>query len=337
MFLVVGGASLAGLLAFGQAPARTIPPSNPTFRFLVDDPRFVYSRPCVSPSGDRVVYMRAPATADPIAAENANLSPWTLWTAPWGGGESTLLFGDPDVRATRPDWSAASNRVAFTGITHDGEAALWILDPETGAGTRVRLDGPPRDRLFYPTWFPDGDRIALTDYRSHTLLEVWVDTGNVRPLTAPGTVLVGMASIAPDRGPMPRIAFAGQRPGGTYSVSENRIWIRLPNGGLRLLNGKHGRTPAWSPRGDELAFSSVRARPHPSPVMRPLLLPPAAMGIYVQRLDRQGVSIGSPRAVSPPDHAAVHPKWHPSGRLLVCTMHSLVSNRRGVAVLQLET
>lgn len=323
---------LAELVVRRQTWARLF---RPSFRFLVHDPRFVYSRPCTSPSGDHVVYMRAPATDDPGAAENSNFSPWELWTVPTAGGAPSLLFSDPNVRATRPDWSGTTNRIAFTGVTDRG-ATLWLLDPENGRMRQIPLGEPYRDELHYPTWYPDGERIALTDYRSRTLLEVWPDRQRVRPLTRPDRIWAGMASVAPDQGTMPRIAFAGQRPNVSYSTSNNRIWIRSPDGTLHLLDPQHGRTPSWSPLGDRLAFSSIRPRAHPAPVMWRRMLPQAAVGIYVRRVGLNGRALGAPRLISPPDHAAIHPKWHPSGRMLVCTMHSLVSGRRGVVLLQLE-
>ena len=330
-FLGLGGAFLAAA-AFARAPTTLFPRPPRGFRFLVDDPRFVYSRPCFSPSGDRVLFMRAPATQDPGSAVNSNLSPWEFWTVPLEGGPPSLLFRDPTVRATRPDWSPVTNRIAFTGITDRG-ATLWILSPETGESTEITLPHPYRDSLHYPSWYPDGERLALTHYHSHTLLEVWPERGEARPLTDPNRIWAGMGSVAPDRNGPPRIAFAGQRPGRAYSVARNRIWIRSPSGRLRALDSGHGRTPWWSPTGDRIALSAVRTDVHPAPVIRPRRLAAAGIRIHVQRMSPGGQPVGKPRAVSPPDHAAIHPKWHPSERLLVCTMDSLVTGHRGVALL----
>ena len=322
---------LAGLALQNRTPPEWFDDQN-VFRFLVDDPQFVYSRPCFSPSGDRVLYMRAPATDNPSTAANSNRSPWTLWTVPTEGGEQRLLFDDPVIIPTRPDWSAVSNRIALTGMTAEG-ASVWILDPETGKVEPVAIADRYSGSLYYPTWYPDGERIAVTDYSSHTLLEVWPDQGRARPLTDPSRIWVGMASVAPEPQPLPRVAFAGQRPRDSYSVANNRIWIRQPDGTLHLLDAAHGRTPWWSPTGDRLAFSGVRTTAHPSPVISPRMFPPTNVRIYVQRVGPAGAAAGSPRVVSPPDHASIHPKWHPSGGLIACTTQSLVSGRRGVAVL----
>ena len=333
-FLAVGGGIIAGLVVARRPFTWPVRKGTPTFRFLADDPRFVYSRPCFSPSGERVVYMRAPATDNPGVAVNANRSPWTLWTTPTEGGEHHLLFDHPKVIPTRPDWSTVSNRIAFTGMTDEG-AELWLLDPDTGDAKGVPLPDAYGGSVFYPTWYPDGERIAVTDYSSHTLLEVWPDEAEARPLTDPSRVWVGMASVAPDPESSPRIAFAGQPPGKVYSPSNNQIWIRQPDGGLHRLDEANGRTPWWSPSGDRLAFSAVRAASHPSPVISPRTLRSATSRIYVRRVGRDNPAIGVARAVSPPDHTAIHAKWHPSENLLACTMRSLVSRRRGVALLEL--
>ena len=109
------GIPLTALQGFESVPSehRSTTPL-PTFRFVVKDPAFVYSRPCFSPSGLRILFMRAPATTNPRLIANSNLSPWSLWTVPASGGEQTRFFEHKKIRATRPDWCRETGTVAFT-------------------------------------------------------------------------------------------------------------------------------------------------------------------------------------------------------------------------------
>ena len=104
--------------------------TSAAFRFVAADPGFSYSRPCYSPSGDKVLFMLAPVGGS-SESPSSNLRSWSLWTMPAAGGKPTMLFEHPDLRATRPDWSRATGRIAFTGI-RGGEAGLWLIDENGG-------------------------------------------------------------------------------------------------------------------------------------------------------------------------------------------------------------
>ena len=306
----------------------------PRFRFLLSDPEYVYSRPCFSPSGDRILFMRAPATDDPVAVANSNQSPWSLWTVPARGGFPTLLFEDPEIRATRPDWSWTTNRIAFTGIAVGG-AALFTIDENGDGLTHIPVGDPARTAVFYPSWYPDGDCVAVTDYTARQVLRVSIDGSVVEPLTNPSRVWAGMASVSPDSRAGNPLAFAGQKPGRSYDSANNVIWIQHPGEQARPLDGEHGRTPSWSPSGERLAFTSDRGRPAPSFVLHRRELPPGSGAIFVQPFEAPDSPSGSPIAISPFDWVAVHAKWSPDGRTVVCMAQSLDTGERGLAVIEL--
>lgn len=339
-FLAGAMGGLAGLALPWPAAASTASRPGPwgppplTLRYLTDDPAFVDSRPCVSPSGDRVLFQRAPAGSDPVRTANSNSSPWSLWTIPASGGRPELLFEDGEIRATRPDWHWPSGRIAFSGV-REGRGGVWTLARDGTDLRAVHRGDPPLDQLFYPSWYPGGDAIAVTDYRTQQVLRIDVATGGVEPLTDPGTLLAGMCSVAPDPDAEVGLALAGQRPGDGFAQSQNTIWLRGSGGAVRELDGLHGRMPAWSPDGRFLAFMSNRPRSQPAPTLHHRGVSDGVAAIFITEIGPDGVPVGSTQGVTPFDQATLHAKWFPDGRSLACVAHDPRSERSGIAVIEL--
>lgn len=305
-------------------------PLEATLELLVRDGSHVHSRPCFDRTGRHVLVMRAPAGEDPALTRQANSSPWSLWRVPINGGAPEIFFENPEIRATRPDTCWTTGKIAFSGIRGDG-AELWTINEDGSGLTHIPVGDPPRDRLFYPSWYPDGDRIAVTDYRAHQVLTVSTSTGQVWPSSDPGEVWAGMPAVAQVPPNLDRIAFAGQGPGGTYNAGENSIWVVEADGAARPLDGKQGRTPAWSPAADRLAFSSTRRRPAPGNRMHPRSLPGRRSGIFIAS------AVASSRrlvqGVSPLDWTAVHPKLSPDGKTITFMAESLQGHGSGIAII----
>lgn len=302
-------------------------PEGLQLRYLTRDDAHVDSRPCFSPDGSRVLFMRAPAGEDPIRVANDDASPWEFCTVPSAGGAMTSLLRVPGLAATRPDWCRISNRIAFTGI-RDGEAELWLLDASSGQLDRIAVGSPRLTRLYYPAWYPDGERIAVTDYATRQVLEVDPRTGSARPVTDPRSLWVGMASVRRgDRGE-DQFAMAGQPPSAAHDVWRNAIWLQSNVAPARPLATGSARMPSWSPDGEYLACATTGG------LLRRTIMRHRAR-IVVQRVRADLRPSGPVVPITPWSSDAAHPRWAPDGRSLTCMLDDSRRSRHGIAVVAL--
>lgn len=56
-----------------------------------------------------------------------------------------------------------NNLVAFTCESADGGASLWLIGPDGTRPRRIVVDGLS-DTIFYPSWYPDGSRLAVVGF-----------------------------------------------------------------------------------------------------------------------------------------------------------------------------
>ncbi|TVP43557.1 MAG: hypothetical protein EA350_13430 [Gemmatimonadales bacterium] len=304
--------------------------SSPRMRMVVSDPGYAYSRPCFSPGGDRILFMRTPVSASAGTVARDNGSPWSLWTVPVEGGEMRPALVDASLSATRPDWCPVSGRIVFTGI-REGRPELWLLDGDGGTPTRVDVGVLPDARFFYPSWFPDGKRLLVTDYSTHQVHAVDLEGGHARPLTDPAKVWAGMAVACCNAGNGERVAFAGQLPGGRFHPGRNTIWIQEARGEATPLDRLPGRMPAWSRMGDSLVFTAPRWRSWSRLDVRRFVRPPSTL--YLQRMGPWPAAAGPARPLTALRVHASHAKWAPDGRRLVCNLGIRWGGPSGIGVI----
>jgi len=244
--------------------------------------------PCFSPDGQTGLFSR---TRDGGKS-------WELMRIAASGGEVAPFFSPPlPVSATRADWGK-NGKVAFTGTASDGSSSVWIADGDGNNAHSLTISGTS-NILYYPSWYPDGKSLAVTD--ASALITVRIDAagGAAAKLTDRAQVMTGMSSVSPDGS---TVVFAGQKNGGQpYNRGKNVLWLRTETGVTPLEKlPVQGRTPVWSPDGKRIAFESDRGSPDGN------------YAIFIVNRDGTGL-------VQVTDYAlnANHPVWSRDGKRMV--------------------
>ena len=150
--------ALVAVLGIAIARPGTSQPAQAShdMRFITSDLSATDEWPCFSPDGQTVLFSR---TTD-------GGKHWELFVVPASGGTAHRLTSEPlPVSATRPDWSRHNNQIAFTGTSGDGFSTVWLINPDGTHARPLAVTGIT-EVVFYPTWYPDGDHLALVIKRS---------------------------------------------------------------------------------------------------------------------------------------------------------------------------
>ena len=285
--------------------------SEMAIRFLTTDLAVIDNGPFFSPDGLSVLFSRR--------VDGSTTT--KLFTVPASGGQTTELIGsEMAVSATRAKWSTRNNLIAFTGVSPDGKHTIWLVNADGTAPRQLNVMGVS-DEVYYPSWYPDGSHLAVLDAGERVIKKVNREALTAITLTDPQEVFTGMPSVSPDG---KWIAFAGQKNlGQRYDRTKNSIWLLDEDRRVQPLEPSsqaQGRTPAWSPDGEWLAFESNRGSADPS--------------LYAAFIvARDGTRL---RQITPYDLNANHPVWSPDGqRLAFSARHTKGSNRTGIAIVDL--
>ena len=231
--------------------------------------------PSLSPDGQRVAYARR---------QGAN---WDIWVREIGRVESRNITAGSNADNIQPAFSPDGRRVAFHSSRDGG--GVFLAGVAGGQVRRLTQFG------FHPAWSPDGRQIAVS---TETFLEpaefsasrhsriflIDVESGAMRGVT--GASIDAMQPAWSPNGR--RIAYWGASSGGDVNLWT--IAVDRPPADTRpvvVINDQWTDwSPAWSPDGRYLYFSSDRA---------------GTMNIWRVRMDQSGGEVlGSPEPLTTP-------------------------------------
>jgi dipeptidyl aminopeptidase/acylaminoacyl peptidase len=241
-----------------------------------------------------------------------------FWLVSVAGGQPQPFSASPiPVAATRANWSRQTNRIAFTGVSTDHND-VWLVNADGSNAHPVTIAGLS-NRVFYPSWYPDGNTLAVMDAQELVIRKIDLTAGLARPATRHAQVMTGMPSVSPDG---KWIAFAGQENSGqTYDQTKNSIWLVDDTAIARPLESTlgQGRAPTWSPDGQRLSFESNRD---------------SALGLYaIFLINKDGTGLIQ---ITDSSLNADHPVWSPDGRRLAFSARSSWWHKeRGIAIIDL--
>jgi TolB protein len=178
----------------------------------------------------------------------------SIWIMDSGGSNQERLTGG-DHRFIHPNWSADSSRLIF--CTDDdlkpprkNASEIYTLDLKSRRLTMLISGGTNT----YPSWSPDGSKIAFRKMLGEMNSEIFVassDGSNQKNLTA-NPAFDGWPAWSPDGR---QIAFASNR------RANYQIFVMDQDGSnVRLVANTDGRAtePRWSPDGTRIYFSNCR-------------------------------------------------------------------------------
>jgi Tol biopolymer transport system component len=141
------------------------------------------------PSGD-VPSGSAPSLAAPSSVASASAAssptpgpgfavqpgePWIVYQAGGSDGEDSIFLIRPDGTGkhelvpdmlgseSSPEWSADSNRIAFSRGVPDGTSELWVIGADGSDRQRLYACTAPCNEVGYPDWSPDGTAIYFSE------------------------------------------------------------------------------------------------------------------------------------------------------------------------------
>jgi Tol biopolymer transport system component len=210
-------------------------------------------RAAVSPDGSHIAFVRTvwrTVQGDP-----------EVFVANIDGTDAKQVTGLPGRHGCcgsfDPAWAPGGDRIAFTRTNEFNRPHIYIVTLATDRVRPLRHEGW-RPFESAPAWSPDGDRIA---YAAGSVRAKPIGSGRIVAINLLGTTPAPLplvqerGAIDPSWSPSGRrMVYTAAVPGGTAIFTTDTF------GGShgrrhRLTDGTDDSSPAWSPRGDKIAFT----------------------------------------------------------------------------------
>ncbi len=166
------------------------------------------------------------------------------------GRRSNPTAGTSEKQNFLPAWSPDGSKLAFTS-NRDGNSEIYVVNRD-GSGMRRLTNHPAID--VTPTWSPTGNQIAFTSDRTGSP-QIWMmnaDGSELRKITNEENCDRPTWSVSPNN----EIAYAA-RTGAGYDI---RIYDVASHVTRTITDGiGSNESPAFSPNGRHIAFTSTRA------------------------------------------------------------------------------
>lgn len=181
---------------------------------------------------------------------------------------TALVGGDKPLRLTVksgvccPTWSPDSRQIAFMRFLEKGFSINVISALGGAEKTLYSAAGGLRGHCDHLDWSPDGKWVAFAEPRTngstYRIALISLDDRSIRPLTSPITQEYDCEpAFSPDGS---RVAFGRGSIGG---LAVDTFVVPVSGGDVRRLtfDNAWGGSPAWTPDGSEIVFSSNRGGP----------------------------------------------------------------------------
>jgi Tol biopolymer transport system component len=182
-----------------------------------------------------------------------------IWVVDPSSGSKQRLTRTPRANEAMPDWNATGTHIAYSKCSRDEfrNCDIWVMKADGSEKTRLTFTTQPEPFLpfvqeTWPTWSPDGERIAYTSNAEDVFQDIWVmnaDGTHQERLTVNVESFDAFPEWSPDGS---KIAFTSDRD------EVDDIWVMNVDGSdpVRLTSGKGiDERPDWSPDGARITFS----------------------------------------------------------------------------------